>query len=82
MNPDNCEIYVIIYVNKAIPGSANPQQNSQTAQPDGRRKQKKGGIVDKSVKRDKTVGERSAAHLVRHLVSALSVIIATVEAGL
>lgn len=40
------------------------------------------GIEDGSVKRNKTVGERSAAHLVRHLVSAQSVIIVTAEAGL
>lgn len=68
MNPDNSKIYVIIYVNKATPSLPTPSKI-----PDGRRKEK-GGIEDTSVKRDKTVAEWSDALLVRHLVSAWSVI--------
>lgn len=59
----------------------NLQQNSKTAQPGGRTK-RKAGKEDKLVKTDKMVEERSATYLVRHFVSAQSVIIVAAEAGL
>lgn len=79
INPGNCKIYVIIYVNKTTSSLPAPSKTPETAQPDGSRKHK-AGTGDRSVRRDKTVGEQSATHLVRHLVSAQSVIIAA-EAG-
>lgn len=50
-------------------------------QPEGRRKREE-RIEGRSVRRDNTVGELRATHLVRHLVSAQPVLMVFADAGL
>lgn len=68
MNPD------ILQFPLYHPSSKTPQHISQVE--DHREKERW------KIERDKAVGELSAAHIVRHLVSAQSVIIVSAKAGL